>query len=413
MGTGSSATWLLSGTSGGVFKSGIQSLDSSGTMRFYVGSNYMQYDGSNLYLGGNVVYNSENFTPSNYLQLSGGTMIGSIILKGSTSADMTDTNIHPRLRFDNSDSSQTVSFIFTDYDTYRTPAGIKLIGNQGNEWFEAPKLIKTGSSDSYVLLGGGDHKALSTFTPSLVTSTTSTGITNVATSNTNTYLNIVQGGASTGSSTQVTGTGSVTVSSDTSGKLIINGIDSYLPLDSGRPVVDLDTLRTSGIKGGGSTTTNIPAGSYSYSPYIVMQSSTDRFVQLWFDSYGGNNIYYRNGTNSVWGAWTRLWHSGNLANGTTAQYIRGDGSLATYTDTTYSALSAAEASTGTATTARTISAKVLADEINRRSDLRYLPLAGGRIVGKTQFSDGRLLNPAALTKTAGAIHLTPDNTTAD
>lgn len=60
MGTGSSATWLLSGTSGGVFKSGIQSLDSSGTMRFYVGSNYMQFDGTNLYLGGNLVWNSNN-----------------------------------------------------------------------------------------------------------------------------------------------------------------------------------------------------------------------------------------------------------------------------------------------------------------------------------------------------------------
>ena len=131
-----------------------------------------------------------------------------------------------------------------------------------------------------MLLGAGGHKALSDFTPSLVTSTTSSGVTNVATTNTNTYLNIVQGGASAGSSTQVTGTGSVTVSSDTSGKLIINGIDSYLPLDSGRPVVDLDTLRTSGIRGGGSTTTNRPSGSYDYSPYMVMQSSTDRFVQL-------------------------------------------------------------------------------------------------------------------------------------
>ena len=98
-----------------------------------------------------------------FLPLAGGTVTGNIILKGSTNADMTNANIHPRLRFDNSDSSQTVSFIFTDYDSYRVPAGIKLVGNQGNEWFEAPKLIKTGSSDSYVLLGGGGHKALAQF----------------------------------------------------------------------------------------------------------------------------------------------------------------------------------------------------------------------------------------------------------
>lgn len=95
-----------------------------------------------------------------FLPLTGGTVTGNIILKGDTNTDMTNANIHPRLRFDNSDSSQTVSFIFTDYDSYREPAGIKLVGNHGDEWFEAPKLIKTGSSDNYVLLGGGGHKAL-------------------------------------------------------------------------------------------------------------------------------------------------------------------------------------------------------------------------------------------------------------
>lgn len=98
-----------------------------------------------------------------FLPLTGGTVTGNIILKGSTNTDMTNANIHPRLRFDNSNSSQTVSFIFTEYDSYRAPAGIKLVGNQGNEWFEAPKLIKTGSSDNYVLLGGGGHKALAQF----------------------------------------------------------------------------------------------------------------------------------------------------------------------------------------------------------------------------------------------------------
>lgn len=98
-----------------------------------------------------------------FLPLTGGTVTGNIILKGSTNTDMTNANIHPRLRFDNSDSSQTVSFIFTDYDSYRAPAGIKLVGNHGDEWFEATRLIKTGSSDNYVLLGGGGHKALNQF----------------------------------------------------------------------------------------------------------------------------------------------------------------------------------------------------------------------------------------------------------
>ena len=52
-------------------------------------------------------------------------------------------NVHPYIRFDNSDSSQNISLIFTDYDSYRRPAGIKLIGNQGNEWFEAANIYAT------------------------------------------------------------------------------------------------------------------------------------------------------------------------------------------------------------------------------------------------------------------------------
>ncbi len=67
---------------------------------------------------------------------------------------------------------------------------------------------------------------------SLVTSTTATGVTNVVTDNTNTFLNITQNGASPGSSTQITGAGSVTVSSDTAGKLTITGTAYSLPIAS-------------------------------------------------------------------------------------------------------------------------------------------------------------------------------------
>lgn len=67
----------------------------------------------------------------------------------------------------------------------------------------------------------------------LVTTTLSTGTSNAVTGNTNTFLNIVQGGASPGSSTQVTGTGSISVSSDANGKLTINGTDSNTTYTAG------------------------------------------------------------------------------------------------------------------------------------------------------------------------------------
>lgn len=67
---------------------------------------------------------------------------------------------------ENVSNSQAVSLVYTSYDSVRAPAGIRLTGNQGNEWFEASRLIKTGSNDNYVLLGGGGHKTLSDFASS-------------------------------------------------------------------------------------------------------------------------------------------------------------------------------------------------------------------------------------------------------
>lgn len=52
MGTSVSATWLLSGTSGGVFRSGIQSLDSTGVLRVFSNSGYIEINGSQI--SGNI-----------------------------------------------------------------------------------------------------------------------------------------------------------------------------------------------------------------------------------------------------------------------------------------------------------------------------------------------------------------------
>jgi hypothetical protein len=46
MGTSTSATWLISGTSAGVFRGGIQLLDAGGVIRFYEGANFFSF-GSN------------------------------------------------------------------------------------------------------------------------------------------------------------------------------------------------------------------------------------------------------------------------------------------------------------------------------------------------------------------------------
>ena len=55
MGTAASATWLLSGTSGGTFRCGIQALDSNGIIRIFSnGTNYVELNGNNLVAAGSL-----------------------------------------------------------------------------------------------------------------------------------------------------------------------------------------------------------------------------------------------------------------------------------------------------------------------------------------------------------------------
>ena len=63
MGTSLGATWLLSGTSSGTFRYGLQGLDAGGTLRTYVGStNYLSTDGINITNGaGSTFVTSANY----------------------------------------------------------------------------------------------------------------------------------------------------------------------------------------------------------------------------------------------------------------------------------------------------------------------------------------------------------------
>ncbi|MDY0096737.1 MAG: tail fiber domain-containing protein [Candidatus Dojkabacteria bacterium] len=54
MGTSSAATWLISGTSGGTFRAGLQALDSSGILRIYSNSSYVSFDGGAISATGAV-----------------------------------------------------------------------------------------------------------------------------------------------------------------------------------------------------------------------------------------------------------------------------------------------------------------------------------------------------------------------
>lgn len=107
-----------------------------------------------------------------FLPLAGGTMTGSITISTDSVVQWSRNTDYAKIHFKNTGDADTDSYL--GFET----------GGNGNEYFKfsgkngstttqwmsikaggvtAPAFIKSGSSDSYVLLGGGGHKALSNF----------------------------------------------------------------------------------------------------------------------------------------------------------------------------------------------------------------------------------------------------------
>ncbi len=75
----------------------------------------------------------------------------------------------------------------------------------------------------------------------------------------------------------------------------------YLRRNITRLVGSLDDVRTSGMQAAGADTTGVPSGHYDYSPVLILQSSSDRYVQLYYNSWGGENqrAWMRGGSSSA------------------------------------------------------------------------------------------------------------------
>ncbi|STY93053.1 pyocin knob domain-containing protein [Moraxella bovis] len=148
-----------------------------------------------------------------------------------------------------------------NFDGSQNATGAMTLANTG---------VRAGSYNSVTVDAKGRVTAGLTQTHGLVTATTATGTANTATTNSNTFLNIVASGvgqtASVGSSTQITGTNGVTVSSDTTGKLIISR-------DNNSPTATkLQTARTLSITGDGTGQANFD-GSANANIAITLANS--------------------------------------------------------------------------------------------------------------------------------------------
>ena len=64
-------------------------------------------------------------------------------LSGAASATMTYASTNPSITF-SENGSQCVKILYTDYDSYRAPAGLKVIGDAAGVWFEVDGALYTG-----------------------------------------------------------------------------------------------------------------------------------------------------------------------------------------------------------------------------------------------------------------------------
>lgn len=114
-----------------------------------------------------------NGTAQYYLTAQGEFKINTLRLAGAVSGNMGVNSTNPQIIFAEGSATQQVAITYTDWDTYRPSKGLKVHSYDGsddaNVWFEvqgynySSGYVKNGSSNSYVLLGGGGHKPLSEF----------------------------------------------------------------------------------------------------------------------------------------------------------------------------------------------------------------------------------------------------------
>ena len=112
--------------------------DATGYMPVYASTFYGNLSGNATSATKATQDGSGNTITTTYLKLAGGTLTGSLNISHATTATMDHTSTNPRIVFSES-GSQPVGLLYTDYDSYRGPAGLKVTdmsGTNGNAWFE-------------------------------------------------------------------------------------------------------------------------------------------------------------------------------------------------------------------------------------------------------------------------------------
>ena len=99
-------------------------------------SQFLKADGS---VDSNV-YLTQSSTDTRYVLKTGDTMTGALIIDVPNIPASPSISSPTKIGF-KENHAQEVAFAYTDYDSYRAPAGIKLVSTENEPWFEAPWIL--------------------------------------------------------------------------------------------------------------------------------------------------------------------------------------------------------------------------------------------------------------------------------
>ena len=326
-----------------------------------------------------------------YVNLSGDTMTGSLTISHAANATMNHTTTNPRIVFSES-GTQPVGLVYTDYDTYRAPAGLKVLdmsGSNGNVWFEVQGAIYAGGNIYTIHPTGGETNI------------------NVA-HGTNEYLMLWGNNSSGSRGLWDTTKGSVITVTDTASTFHGNASTAtelkapitFTPAETALTPANVKSLIGTGsqirkgswsyagngyIANGSTATSQCPFGAIDLAGTTVIQSTTGtEYTQIYITpptantsgAIKGEMIYYIDQGSGYSPTWYRVLTNNNY----TSYTVKKDGTGATGT---WGINISGNAATASSVAWGNVTGKPSSYTPASHSH-DYLPLTGGTITGKLQ-----------------------------
>lgn len=264
-----------------------------------------------LHTNGNVGIGTNS--PSYKLQVN-----GDIHISHSANDNMSYNTSNPRIVF-SENGNQAVGLVYTDYDSYRASKGLKVMdvdnSDTGNVWLEvqgynySSGYVKNGSSNAYVLLGGGGHKAESSLNVANADTTDGVHINWSGTNDNPTYL---ASWDNNGKAIRAATRANITVGN--SDKLDGYHENSFLRYRGATNKDQEATLWSQiGIKEYQKALPDSLTGVYNFGSVISLPGLYSRFeIYASHQSSTGNGLYYRSGWVNDKRPWRKFIDSSNI-----------------------------------------------------------------------------------------------------